>query len=149
MPRPGKAEQPVAGDAEADRDQQHLPERLLQHGLERLVEPAGLLRVVGEGRVAEQAADEGDDGARGIVEEGARELALAAASVVRQLGVDPARVPLALAGGLLLGNEPQRQRLLEALRGIGVVPSSVTRVSEPARGALRILTDVRGVVGSG
>jgi N-acetylmuramic acid 6-phosphate etherase len=80
---------------------------------------------------------EGDAVAAKIVDEGARELALAGEAVVRELGwVGP--VPVALAGGLLLGNEGYRQCVLDGLRARGVRPDPVKLVQEPAQGAVRL-----------
>ena len=47
--------------------EQHLAERLLEHLVQRLVEAAGLLGVVGDGGVEEQAADDRDGDALGDV----------------------------------------------------------------------------------
>jgi N-acetylmuramic acid 6-phosphate etherase len=82
-------------------------------------------------------AAEGDAVAAGIVEEGARELSAAGAVVVRQLGWE-SPVPVALAGGLLLGSEGYRERVLRSLRSLGVQAEPVTRVEEPARGAVKL-----------
>jgi hypothetical protein len=71
-----------------------------------------------------------------LVEEGARELAGAGAAVAGQLGwAGP--VPTALAGGLLLGSEGYRARVLNSLQEAGVNAGPVTLVKEPAEGAVR------------
>jgi N-acetylmuramic acid 6-phosphate etherase len=80
---------------------------------------------------------DGDTVAAGIVEHGARELALAAAAVFRQLQWT-APIPLALAGGLLQGSPPYRQRVLDALQALGVQHDAVALVEEPAEGAVRL-----------
>ncbi len=83
-------------------------------------------------------AEVGDGVAGGLVDDAARELAVAAAAVVRRLALDPAGVPVALAGGLLVGSDGYRQRLLGSLKEMGVVPGAVALVAEPARGAVRV-----------
>lgn len=81
----------------------------------------------------------GDDPvAAGIVEAQARELARTAASAARRLGFEGRAFPLALAGGVLLGCDGYRRRVLEALRAEGLRPEPVTPVPEPAEGALRL-----------
>ncbi|MCI0459176.1 MAG: hypothetical protein L0Z62_19645 [Gemmataceae bacterium] len=59
----------------------------------------------------------------------ARDLALAGAAVVW---------PLALAGGVILGDSAYRRRVVEALRATGFNPAPVALVPEPAQGALRL-----------
>jgi N-acetylmuramic acid 6-phosphate etherase len=81
-------------------------------------------------------AAEGDTVAAEIVEHGARELGLAAAAVARQLQWT-LPIPLALAGGLLLGSPPYRQKVLNALEALGVRHNAVALIEEPAQGALR------------
>jgi N-acetylmuramic acid 6-phosphate etherase len=85
--------------------------------------------------VVEMAED--DVVAGQIVEAGARELALAGEAVARRLGWD-GPVPVALSGGLLLGSEGYRERVLGALRMLGIQPEPVQLVEEPARGAIRL-----------
>src|SRR5262249_10316324 len=63
----GEAEESVAGDADRDHAEQERPERLLEQRPEGLVEAAGLLRVVGDGGVQEQHADQADGDALGAV----------------------------------------------------------------------------------
>jgi N-acetylmuramic acid 6-phosphate etherase len=85
--------------------------------------------------VVETAED--DAVAAQIVEQGARELAQAGESVLRQLGGD-GPIPLALAGGLLLGSAAYRRRVLHALTERGVHAEPVALVEEPARGAVQL-----------
>src|SRR5262249_13901503 len=83
-----------------------------------------------------EAAD-ADAVAAEIVDLGARQLSQAAAAVARQLEwTGP--IPLALAGGLLLGNPGYRQRVSHALQSQGLQFDPVTLVQEPAEGALRL-----------
>ncbi|HZV06545.1 MAG TPA: N-acetylmuramic acid 6-phosphate etherase [Gemmataceae bacterium] len=83
-----------------------------------------------------EAAEE-DAVAAEIVEQAARELARSGEAVLRQLHWE-GPVPLALAGGLLLGSEVYRQRVLHALTTLGVQPEPIALVEEPARGAIKL-----------
>jgi N-acetylmuramic acid 6-phosphate etherase len=114
-----------------------------------LVRPADLVRAVyqdGRDRAALaalapavlRAADEGDAVAEGIVNGAAGELAETAVAAARKLGLGRQTVPLALAGGLLLGSSKYRQRVLEALAARGLHAGPVALVREPAEGALRL-----------
>src|SRR5579884_750118 len=85
--------------------------------------------------VLEEAEE--DEVARGIVEREARELARAGETVVRQLRWE-GPIPLALAGGLLLGSEDYRQRVVDALTSFGVVPEPISLIEEPAQGAVQL-----------
>jgi N-acetylglucosamine kinase-like BadF-type ATPase len=84
-----------------------------------------------------EAAEAGDPAARAIVDAAADELAIAAASVARQLDLG-GPVPLAFAGGLMLGSTSYQSLVLEALSKAGVMTEPVALVSEPAEGALRL-----------
>lgn len=82
-----------------------------------------------------EAAATGDETARTVIAHQAEELArtaFAAASNSKLTG----RVPVALAGGVLLKNETYRARFLESLRGFGLTPDPVTPVEDPAHGAV-------------
>ena len=83
------------------------------------------------------AAAAGDTVCAALVEQGASELALLAAAASRSLGLGSDPVPLALAGGLLLGSADYRRQVLAALESLGIRPDPVTLVHEPAEGALR------------
>ncbi|MCC6420463.1 MAG: N-acetylmuramic acid 6-phosphate etherase [Gemmataceae bacterium] len=83
------------------------------------------------------AAGTGDHVAAALIEQGATDLASMALAAARQLGLDGEPVPLALAGGLLLGAADYRRRLLEALEGLGLRAAPVALVHEPAAGAVR------------
>jgi len=82
-------------------------------------------------------AVEEDEVAATLVEQQARELARAGEAVLRQLCWEGS-VPLALAGGLLLGSEVYRQRVLDALATLGVQPGPIAFVEEPAQGAIQL-----------
>jgi N-acetylglucosamine kinase-like BadF-type ATPase len=84
------------------------------------------------------AAAEGDAVARQIIEQGARELALAGASAVRQLAVDVPGVPLVLAGGVLVNTGRYRELVMKELQAAGVKPSPVQVVQEPVTGAVKL-----------
>lgn len=71
-----------------------------------------------------------------LVQEGAAELAAIAATAAARVAL-PSTVPLALAGGLFLGSRLYRDRFLHALAERGYQAHPLTRVSEPALGALR------------
>jgi N-acetylglucosamine kinase-like BadF-type ATPase len=83
-----------------------------------------------------EAVDE-DEVAAEIVEREARELARAGEAVIRQLGWE-GPISLALAGGLLLGSEAYRQRVLHALTTLGVRAEPIALVEEPAQGAVKL-----------
>jgi N-acetylmuramic acid 6-phosphate etherase len=122
-----------------------LTERVLNHW--QLTQPQELIAAVyrsGRDRtdlaalaplVIETAQD--DAVAAALVEQGARELARAGESVVRQLGWQ-GPIPLALAGGLLLGNANYRDWVLRLLSDGGIKPEPVSLVEEPAQGAVKL-----------
>ncbi|HEY2155142.1 MAG TPA: BadF/BadG/BcrA/BcrD ATPase family protein [Isosphaeraceae bacterium] len=70
-----------------------------------------------------------------ILDPAAFELAEMAAAVARNLGWHSGRLPLAIAGGFLLGCEHLATRLRELLEGFDYEVEA-TRVPEPVRGAL-------------
>lgn len=84
------------------------------------------------------AAELGDLAATGVVEHGARMLAETALAVTTRLDIDPATVPFALAGGLLLGSTSYRNRVVRCLVELGVHPDPITLVPLPAEGAIRL-----------
>jgi N-acetylmuramic acid 6-phosphate etherase len=127
------------------------PETILARSLLdqfHLKEPAELIPAVYQGSLDRpalaalaplvlEAAEAGDAVASPIVQQGADQLASAAVSSARQLGlVSP--IPLALAGGLLLASASYRERLLDALAARGICPEPITLVPEPAEGAVRL-----------
>jgi N-acetylglucosamine kinase-like BadF-type ATPase len=85
-----------------------------------------------------RAADEGDVAAVELVDEQIHELARCVAAAVAGLALPADAVPLALAGGLLVNAPTYRDRFLRRLRDLGIRPSHVLAVSEPAEGALRL-----------
>ncbi len=120
-----------------------LTERFLKHlGLSQPQELVAAVYRSGRSRadfaawaplVLEEA--EKDEVAGAIVEQEARELARAGEAVVRQFRWE-GPIPLALAGGLLLGSENYRQRVLGALTTCGIQPEPIALVEEPAWGAV-------------
>ena len=80
-----------------------------------------------------EEAERNDAIASAIVQNGADELSLAVAAVVRQLKLSPG-FPLTIAGGLLLGSASYREKLLQALAKHQVQPGPVCLVHEPAEG---------------
>jgi N-acetylmuramic acid 6-phosphate etherase len=84
-----------------------------------------------------QEREEEDGVARDVVEGEARQLALTAAAAAAQGDLAGKPVPLALAGGVLLGSATYRDDFLRALGYVGITVSSVTLLHEAAEGALR------------
>jgi N-acetylmuramic acid 6-phosphate etherase len=79
-----------------------------------------------------------DEVARDIVADAATELALAAATVARKLGMTDRPLPLAVTGGVVLANASYREQIVAALKAMGIDADPVTAVTEPAEGAVRI-----------
>lgn len=77
-----------------------------------------------------------DEVASQIVQEAALSLAQAAAAVVKQLKWDKPSIPLALAGGVLLGCDSYCQRLLEAMTRFDLHFNAIRKVTNPAEGAI-------------
>jgi N-acetylglucosamine kinase-like BadF-type ATPase len=82
------------------------------------------------------AAAEGDLVATRIVRSQAAELAGTAAGAVHNNGLDVKGLPVALAGGVLLGSETYRVEFLAGLRNAGIEPGPVQLVPDPATGAV-------------
>lgn len=96
-----------------------------------------------------EAAAEGDVVARGIVDEGASELALAALTVVRELGLSSAEFPMVLSGGNLTRGgllfEHTRERILRGAPRARVSPP----VRSPEEGAARLaIVKIMGAIGA-
>lgn len=84
-----------------------------------------------------QAAAQGDAVAQEIVNRAGVELSLDVLAVARRLHL-PARVPLALAGGLLLKADAVRAGLMHALSQSEFEFAPVAQVNEPVRGAVKV-----------
>jgi N-acetylmuramic acid 6-phosphate etherase len=82
------------------------------------------------------AAAAGDAVARGIVEREAAELAKTACGAAANGGLPARGLPVALAGGLLLGSETFRAAFLAGLRAGGFEPGPIQHVADPAAGAV-------------
>jgi len=97
------------------------------------LKPTAIASLAGE---VGAAAMEGDTLAEDIINAGAVELAGAAASVARRLSLE--RCPVVLAGGILRGVAPLRERVLANLSR--ALPDAEARVLEvePALGAVRL-----------
>ncbi|HEY7327118.1 MAG TPA: N-acetylmuramic acid 6-phosphate etherase [Gemmataceae bacterium] len=140
-----KGLQAVARAADGRGPATRLTERFL--GEFRLSQPQELIAAVYRGGrdraslaalaplVVEEA--DKDEVASAIVDGEAQELARAGQAVARQLRWQ-GPIPIALAGGLLLGSEIYRQRVLDALKTTGVPTGPIAYVDEPARGALQL-----------
>ncbi len=89
------------------------------------------------------AAQEGDAVARGIVREAAAELALAALAVGEMLDFPDGKLPVALAGGLLIHEAEFRAMMLRRLRRRRAV-GQVALVAEPALSAARAAIHLTG-----
>jgi N-acetylmuramic acid 6-phosphate etherase len=89
-----------------------------------------------------QAADEGDRAASDILNRAAQSLAETAAAAARRLFGDRRALPVALAGGALVGPGGYRQKFLEALAGCGISAVPATIVEEPAEGAVRMAMEM-------
>ena len=91
--------------------------------------------IAGMAPVVLEAAEAGDEVAGQIVRDEAAELAMTASAAVRNLRL-PMALPVALAGGLLVGSAAYRRAFLDALAVVGVVPTPVALVGDPACGAV-------------
>ncbi len=90
---------------------------------------AGLAHVVIE------TADAGDAVARELVQQSAQALARTAQAAATRIFADMQALPIALAGGMFTAFPTYRDRFLAAL---GMAPSPLTLVTEPAEGAVRL-----------
>jgi N-acetylmuramic acid 6-phosphate etherase len=85
-----------------------------------------------------EACDGGDSVAASIVNEAAAALADLAMTAIRKLDWNEPAVPVALSGGVLLASSTYRERVLSAMRAMGIRAEPVCRVDEPAAGAIRL-----------
>jgi N-acetylmuramic acid 6-phosphate etherase len=95
-------------------------------------------------KVTSQAADEGDEVARGILRSCATHLASLTESVAERLGVRGSPFPLALAGGVVLHCKPVRRMYEERLGELGSSPGKIIPVERPAESAARLARDLAG-----
>jgi len=82
-----------------------------------------------------EAAERGDATARNLVDSEAEQLARTAAAAVRNHGL-PTTLPVALAGGLLLGSELYRTSFSIGLARCGIFAQPLALVPDPALGAV-------------
>jgi N-acetylmuramic acid 6-phosphate etherase len=122
--------------------------QLFREGL-RVAAPTDLVRafyaiaddrthVAALSRLVFEAAARGDSVADGIVSTAARQLATLVDSVATQLGIKASKFPLAIAGGVVIGSEELRSRLLANLRSLGLSSDPIRLVPHPVVGAVRI-----------
>ncbi|HEV3118130.1 MAG TPA: BadF/BadG/BcrA/BcrD ATPase family protein, partial [Gemmataceae bacterium] len=139
--------QAVARAADQRGAASELTDRLLERlkistpqGLVHAVYQSGLERsaIAALAPLVLDAAEAGDRVATALVDEAAQELAQAGLAVASTLGFAGQPVPLALAGGVLLESDLYKDMLLSKLRLLGVCADPVTRVKDPAEGALRL-----------
>jgi N-acetylglucosamine kinase-like BadF-type ATPase len=83
-------------------------------------------------------AESGDEVARAILAEGAKELAQLVVTSARSLGLDAMPFPLALAGGVLTGSRLARDLVAACLTEAGLRPQPQTLVPEPVAGCVRL-----------
>jgi len=97
-------------------------------------------RIAALAGVVQKAHDQGDDVARGLIELGAHELALAARAVARQLELGSGPFPVVLAGGAFKACPGMLEPLGRDIGLPGARP--VLLEGEPARGAVRLALDL-------
>lgn len=85
-----------------------------------------------------ETAQAGDDVAHKLVVHQVTELARTANAAVEGNNLPKLGLPVAVAGGLIVGSEFYRGLFVEALRGFGVHPGAVTPVEVPALGAVAL-----------
>jgi N-acetylglucosamine kinase-like BadF-type ATPase len=92
-------------------------------------------------RLVFEAAARGDSVADAIVSSAAKQLATLVDSVATQLGIKQikgTKFPLAIAGGVVIGSEELRSRLMTNLRSLGLSAEPIRLVPHPVVGAVRI-----------
>jgi N-acetylglucosamine kinase-like BadF-type ATPase len=104
-------------------------------------EDVGATDIAGLARLVDAVAAAGDAVARGILHDAGRDLAVTVEAVVRQLDL-AAPTPCALAGGVVVHGAQARAAFLAAAADRGLDLRPLTPVEEPARGAVRLATDL-------
>ncbi len=97
-------------------------------------------RIAALAGAVQRAQDEGDEVARSLIDAGARELALAARAVDRQLDLGDGPFPVVLAGGAFKACPGMVGRLAAEIGLPGARPALLE--GEPARGAVRLALDL-------
>jgi len=139
--------QAVARAADGRAPATALAQAILAHW--QLAEPSQLIGFVYRTRVprveiaglaplVEKAAAAGDPVAQAILQAAGAELARALDAVGRRLQMAGGPIPCALGGSLLVRGEIVRREMLQAATALGWKLAPVTRVEEPATGALRL-----------
>ncbi|MFZ5832662.1 MAG: N-acetylglucosamine kinase [Planctomycetota bacterium] len=95
-------------------------------------------RIAALAEIVVATAKEGDAVAEALLEMSASSLAEMVAAVARRLALDNGPFPLALAGGLLTGENDLRERLARRLRGFGLQIEQAVVVRQPVLGAVRL-----------
>ena len=95
-------------------------------------------RIAGLGGAVQAAADAGDAVAAAILDEAARELLAAAATVAARLALRDTPFPFVLAGGLFHGVPRLREAVLQGLHGVAPHCQPQLLTQEPALGAVRL-----------
>ncbi len=90
-----------------------------------------------------EAALAGDAVAEAIVATAGDELAAMVAAVAARLGFNKEPFPVAMAGGVLLGNPPLTEALHASLAARGLRVSTLTPVPQPVVGAVRLAAQLR------
>jgi N-acetylmuramic acid 6-phosphate etherase len=101
------------------------------------VDRASTSEIAGLAALVDDVAAAGDTVAGAIIDDAARELALALGAVAHRLALG-GPLPCALAGGLIANRAPFRLRVLAAATRAGLVLDPVAVVAEPALGAITI-----------
>ncbi len=104
-------------------------------------EEVGTAEIAALARLVDAAAGGGDAVALGILRGAGRDLAVTVEAVVRRLGL-PAPTPCALAGGVIVNGAQVRAAFLAAAADLKLHLQPITPVMEPARGAVRLATDL-------
>ena len=101
--------------------------------------------IAGLADVVTNSAADRDAVAIAILESAADELVDMASAAARNISIEShAAVPLALAGGMLLGYEPLRVGVVDGLRRRGINAEPIQLVTEPALGAVRLARETLG-----
>jgi N-acetylglucosamine kinase-like BadF-type ATPase len=118
------------------------PEELLHTIYRQDFKPA---EVAALAAAVQLARDEGDEVAAAILERGAQELVLAAASVSARLGLKGEEFAFVLAGGMFKAVPWLRERLAQLLPAIAPRSRTIHLEVEPALGAVRLaLAEMHG-----
>jgi N-acetylglucosamine kinase-like BadF-type ATPase len=93
--------------------------------------------IAGLAEILVDVAERGDQVAHELLTAAGEELAQAARAVAAQLAL-PQPIPCALAGGFILHAAAVRQSFQQTATALGLTLNPITRVPEPAQGAVRL-----------